>query len=146
MEARPHVPVSWGELLDKVTILEIKRERIARPDALANIEREYGLLAAIARRVSADHAVHRLTSELKAVNGELWEVEDSLREHEAADDFGATFVALARSVYRLNDKRAAIKRRINALLGSDLVEEKSYGSAEQEGAAHRPMFFAAPAL
>jgi hypothetical protein len=144
--ASPHVPVSWGELLDKLTILEIKRDRIHRSDALANVEKEYRLLRATALRVLGVDAITDLMNELRGVNDELWKVEDSLREHEGAQDFGSAFVALARSVYRLNDRRAAVKRRINLLLRSELVEEKSYADPAQVSAAARPIFFTAPAV
>jgi len=124
--ASPAVPVSWGELLDKITILEIKRARIARPEARANVEKERGLLGAIGASALGRADVAALVAELRAVNEALWEIEDALREKEAEARFGAEFIRLARSVYQRNDERAAIKRRINALLDSDLVEEKSY--------------------
>lgn len=133
----PDVPVSWGELIDKVTILEIKAERITRPEALANVAREHRLLSAIAVQVDRHSDIAALTAELKQVNAELWDVEDALREHEARGSFGAGFVEFARSVYRLNDQRAATKRRINMLLGSELCEEKSYAEAAEQ----RPIFF-----
>lgn len=125
----PAVPISWGELLDKLTILEIKRERIARPDALANVEKEHALLAAAATGVMPVKGVAPLVSKLKRVNATLWEVEDEIRALEAEARFGPSFVALARCVYKTNDERAALKRQINALLDSDLVEEKSYADA-----------------
>lgn len=122
----PCVPVSWGELLDKITILEIKRARIACPCARANVAKEHRLLQAIARPVRSIPALTALVEALGRVNEALWEIEDAIREKEAAQCFDATFVALARSVYRKNDQRAAIKRDINRLLCSALVEEKSY--------------------
>jgi len=124
--ASPAVPVSWGELLDKITILEIKRARIARPDARANVEKERSLLGAIGATALGRADVAALFGELRAVNEALWEIEDAIREKEAEARFGAEFIQLARSVYQRNDERAAIKRRINALLDSDLIEEKSY--------------------
>ena len=121
------VQTSPGEFLDKLTILEIKSERMSDPAKLANVRRELELLRATwqasplgARDVSA------LKTQLRAVNEALWEIEDRIREKEAAAAFDAEFVDLARSVYRTNDRRAAIKRELNVLLGSDLVEEKSY--------------------
>jgi hypothetical protein len=112
-------------LFDKISILEIKTERLRDPDRRANVERELQLLRKLAR--DADDAGFREErSALKRVNERLWEVEDRLRELEATADFGAEFVALARSVYRLNDQRAEIKRRINLAAGSTIVEEKSY--------------------
>lgn len=125
----PSVPVSWGELLDKLTILEIKRERIARVDALANVEKERLLLAARAAEVMDAPGLSALFAKLKRINVALWEIEDAIREHEAEAEFGASFIALARSVYQTNDERASIKRCINALLGSALTEEKSYAGA-----------------
>lgn len=120
----PQVPVSWGELIDKITILRIKQARIADPEARRNVARELDLLDGIAAEAMG-HAAD-LIGELQAVNEELWEIEDAIRAREAAGDFGGRFVALARSVYRKNDRRAAIKREINRQLGSALVEEKSY--------------------
>lgn len=140
----PSVPVSWGELLDKLTILEIKRERIVRPEALIHVEREHALLAAAAKQVMATDGIAPLVRQLKRINATLWEVEDALREQEAEARFGPSFVALARSVYKTNDERAAIKRRINELLGSDLVEEKSYAEASFAPPV-TPVLVAAPA-
>lgn len=120
----PHVPVSWGELLDKITILELKRDRIREGTAAANVARELALLQAIAAPVT--DRVAALIDDLREVNAALWEIEDAIREEEARGCFGAEFVALARAVYTRNDERAAVKRRINAALGSALVEEKSY--------------------
>lgn len=121
------VPVSWGELLDKISILEIKAERMADAAALANVRTELAALAAVrdgAGALSAEAAAE--TAALKAVNETLWEVEDAIRDCERAQDFGPRFVELARAVYHTNDKRAALKRTLNRLLGSQLVEEKSY--------------------
>ena len=125
----PTIPVSWGELLDKLTILEIKRERIAAADARANVGREHDLLRAAGEPALRDPAIADLYDQLRQVNGELWDIEDAIRAEEEKATFGAAFVALARSVYRKNDERAAIKRRINDALGSELVEEKSYWTA-----------------
>lgn len=127
--ATPLVPVSWGELLDKLTILEIKRERIARADARARVAHEYAALRAIGAAALRDPEVAPLVARLKAVNEELWGIEDAIREEEAVGAFGPAFVALARAVYRKNDERAAIKREINLRLRSELVEEKSYGGS-----------------
>lgn len=122
----PSVPVSWGELLDKITILEIKRERIARPDARANVAREHSLLARIGAGVLTREGVATLFGRLKTVNSDLWEIEDAIRRQEAARSFGGEFIRLARAVYVKNDERAALKRAINVALESDLIEEKSY--------------------
>jgi hypothetical protein len=127
--AAPSVPVSWGELLDKITILEIKRDRIARAEARENVLREYRLLRAIGAQVLNRSGVAALVEALKRVNETLWEIEDAIREQEAARDFGAEFVRLARAVYQRNDERAAIKRQINRALESDLIEEKSYAAS-----------------
>ena len=121
------IDISPGELIDKITILEIKSERIGDPAKLANVRRELAVLAAaqdeaLARSVDLD----RLTRDLKTVNETLWEIEDKIRLCERAGDFGPDFIALARAVYRNNDQRAALKRRLNDLLGASLIEEKSY--------------------
>ncbi len=123
------IEVSCGELLDKITILEIKRERIADPLKVANVARELGVLsqawAGLAlEAVAADVADVRRA--LKEVNERLWVIEDDIRQLEREQRFDADFVALARSVYRVNDERARLKRRVDELLGSRLVEEKSY--------------------
>ncbi len=121
------VEVSVGELLDKITILAIKSERIDDPDKLANVRKELTLLEATwhASPLSATDVSTEMAG-LKMVNEELWEIEDEIRRHEARQDFGDSFVRLARGVYHANDRRAAIKRRLNLRCGSDLVEEKSY--------------------
>ncbi|HEY6734405.1 MAG TPA: DUF6165 family protein [Roseiarcus sp.] len=120
-------PNSLGELIDKITILRIKAERIGEPEKLANVHRELTLLE---RSASEDGmsgpSIDLLTDQLAAVNGRLWTIEDALRACEREGDFGPRFVALARSVYCENDTRAAIKRAINTLASSALVEEKSY--------------------
>lgn len=121
------MPLAPGELLDKITILEIKCARLADPAKLANVRRELALLEACRdQAVSASAELTALTRDLKTVNEKLWRIEDDIRGCEAAGDFGARFVALARAVYRNNDARAALKRRINQLLGSAMLEEKSY--------------------
>ena len=124
-------PISVGELIDKITILRIKRERIRAAPAQANIEREFDHLAEIRARASLDMAdLAVLEEELFQVNGRLWEVEDELRALEQNGNFGERFVELARSVYRLNDRRSLLKRRINEVTGSGIVEEKSYPAYE----------------
>ena len=132
----PLAPVSWGELLDKITILEIKAARIPGPAARANVAQELALLSAVAAPVMDRADLLALVEDLRAANLALWRIEDDIRACEAAGDFGAGFVALARAVYRTNDQRAAIKRQINTLLGSALVEEKFHApSAPGQGAA-----------
>ena len=123
------IEVSNGEVLDKYSILQIKSERITDPTALNNIRRE---LESLQPAVDAIHslessgALHTLQDQLLKVNTSLWEVEDVLRRLEKSQDFGPSFVAAARSVYQLNDRRAAVKKEINLLTGSNLIEEKSY--------------------
>jgi len=124
--AIPHVPISWGELIDKVTILEIKTGRLPAAEARANAMTELGLLQAIAAPVLGRAEIGALAVQLKALNERLWEIEDQIRACEGAGDFGAAFVELARAVYKNNDARGALKRQINLALGSGLIEEKSY--------------------
>jgi hypothetical protein len=120
-------PISVGELIDKITILRIKLDKITDPGQVANIRAEHDHLARIFEDNRIAASIDRADEDvLQEVNRELWEVEDRLREHEARGDFGPAFVELARSVYRLNDKRAAAKRSINRKSGSLIVEEKSY--------------------
>ena len=124
-------PISVGELIDKITILRIKRERIRGASAQANIEREFGRLSEIRSRASLDTAdLAALEEELFQVNSKLWNVEDELRALEQNGNFGERFIELARSVYRLNDRRSLIKRQINTATGSAIVEEKSYAAYE----------------
>jgi Family of unknown function (DUF6165) len=121
------IQVSPGELIDKMTILEVKLARISDPAKLVNVRRELEMIARTFRENVADSpALAKLIAELKAANSALWTIEDDIREHERKGDFGESFVKLARSIYRINDERAAIKRRINVLLGSAILEEKSY--------------------
>lgn len=128
------VPVSPGELIDKLTILEIKQARISDAGKLANVRREKAALdATAAARLPATEALAALRGELRAINEALWEIEDAIRHCDRAGDFGPRFIELAQSVYRTNDRRAAVKKRINLELGSALVEEKSY--ADHGGAA-----------
>jgi hypothetical protein len=120
-------PVSAGELIDKITILRVKAERIGDPAKEANVRAELALLeATAAQAVEASDELERLTAELTQINAALWDIEDGKRDHERRQDFGPSFVQLARRVYIDNDRRAAVKRAINALAGSEIVEEKSY--------------------
>jgi hypothetical protein len=121
------VEIAPGELMDKITILEIKSARITQPDKLRNVQIELTTLED-ARRTSLpiSEALQRLTHQLRQVNEALWVIEDDIRLCEKAGDFGPRFIELARSVYHQNDKRAALKRQINDLLGSKIIEEKSY--------------------
>jgi len=121
------VPVSVGELLDKMTILDIKSRRLRDPQQQANVERELSLLRDTwSKSEPSSCDVGSLVDELTAVNEKLWVIEDQLREKERDGLFDNQFVELARSVYRVNDQRAAIKKRINQLSGSELVEEKQH--------------------
>ena len=120
-------PISAGELVDKITILRVKAERIGDPAKEANVRKELAMLEAIAAQaLPASAEIERLTRELAKVNAALWDIEDGKRDCERRGDFGDRFVQLARSVYVENDRRAAIKRAINEAAGSDIVEEKSY--------------------
>lgn len=121
---QPAVPVSWGELWDKITILEIKVQRLRHQDARTNAAHELALLRAAAGPPKA--GIAPMCQSLAAVNTRLWRIEDRIREHEAARDFGPAFIALARSVYRENDERGRIKAAINRCLRSGVVEEKQY--------------------
>ena len=121
------VPVSPGEVLDKITILEIKSERIKDADKVANVNRELELLSASwLEAVDQDDTVRRIHAELKAINEALWEIEDDVRDKERAREFDQVFIELARSVYVTNDQRANAKKELNIYLGSEIVEEKSY--------------------
>ena len=123
---RPLVPVSWGELYDKISILEIKSVRIKARSALANVRRELDALNAVAGTSGRRAGLAHLRQALRKVNEALWEIEDEIRAKEREQVFDTRFIALARAVYRTNDRRAELKRKINALLGSALVEEKHY--------------------
>ncbi len=123
--------VGPGEMIDKITILKIKSERISDAEKLINIRHELAvLLEAHAIHISNTEEMQELEASLKKVNEDLWEIEDDIRQCEADKDFGAAFIALARSVYRENDIRAKLKKDINLLAGSSIIEEKSYTSFE----------------
>jgi hypothetical protein len=124
-----HIPVSIGELIDKITILQIKSERIQGASKIANVRFELAALMAVWQQSGLDQALIQADWDaLKAINAGLWEIEDGKRSKEAQGVFDAEFVALARQVYLQNDQRAALKRQINEKLGSRIVEEKSYGA------------------
>lgn len=121
------IEVSPGELMDRISILQIKAERITDPGKLRNIHGPLKSLCEIRdERVQRSELLSRLQAELKAVNQTLWDIEDAIRTCEAEEDFGSRFVEFARAVYRNNDRRAALKRQIDLLLGSEIIEEKSY--------------------
>ena len=122
-----HVPISPGELIDKITILQIKSERMTDPAKVANVRVELNLLESTWRESA--HGKADIATEwdaLKKINEKLWVVEDDIRDKERAKEFDAKFIELARAVYVINDERAAVKRQINTKLGSRIVEEKSY--------------------
>ena len=121
------VPISPGEMLDKITILRIKAARMRDPDKVANVKHELGLLEKTWRDCGAAAVdLGTAEAELTRINEKLWVIEDEIRDEERAKRFAEKFIELARAVYFVNDERAAIKKRINTLLGSNIVEEKSY--------------------
>lgn len=121
------IPISPGELLDKITILQIKAERITDPAKVANVEAELELLSRVwEESVEYDDVITALSAELKSINETLWEIEDDIRDEERNRRFGERFIELARAVYVTNDKRADAKKRVNLHLNSAIVEEKSY--------------------
>jgi hypothetical protein len=121
------VQIAPGELIDKITILQIKGQRIADPQQRQNVRGELEMLVrAHQASIGSSPELDALSAELQAVNAALWDIEDQLRDCERNQDFGGHFIQLARSVYRSNDRRAALKRQINDLLGSEFTEEKSY--------------------
>ena len=121
------VEISPGEMIDKITILLIKSERIKDADQLANVRHELGVLSVkMDKDVPSSQDLDVLISELKSVNEELWRIEDEIRDCERTADYSQRFIELARAVYITNDKRADLKRKINVLLGSKIMEEKSY--------------------
>ena len=128
------VPVSYGELIDKITILQIKSERIRDEAKLANVQHELQLLmTARDQAVAATPQLTDLTTQLKTINEQLWEIEDEIRVCERNQDFGNAFIELARAVYKTNDQRAAVKRQVNELLGSHIQEEKDYVDYQSPG-------------
>jgi hypothetical protein len=121
------VPVSPSELLDKMTILEIKSERIDDSKKVVNVRHELELLSKIwSNSVKEDKAIANLRQQLKTINEKLWEIEDDIRNEERQNRFGKRFIELARAIYVTNDKRAQIKKDVNLYLDSEIVEEKSY--------------------
>tara|TARA_B100000900_G_scaffold410468_1_gene428323 strand:+ start:216 stop:602 length:387 start_codon:yes stop_codon:yes gene_type:complete len=122
------VEVSIGELLDKLTILELKLSNISNKEKLLNISKEYNELHPLSNKLFNKYGdpLKTLYFELSKINGELWKIEDDIRECERKKDFGKVFVSLARAVYITNDKRSEVKKSINLLTESGFVEEKSY--------------------
>jgi len=125
-----NIPISPGELLDKITILEIKSENIDDAEKRNNVQTELKLLSQIWESTSPDATIDELKKELKVNNKALWDIEDKIRIKESNKEFDQEFIDLARSVYIQNDKRANTKKRINLKLGSLIVEEKSYADYE----------------
>ena len=122
-----HVPVSPGEVLDKITILEIKSERMSDPEKVANVRVELALLQQTwSQAVAEDDVIRELHAQLKEINEGLWEIEDDIRDKERVKEFDARFIELARSVYFTNDRRSEVKKKLNLHLGSQIIEEKSY--------------------
>ena len=125
----PLIPVSWGEVFDKLSILDIKREKLADPKQKANVEREYALIQpALAPINQGDSQLQYFVNQLRDVNAKLWDIENGKRQCERDQRFDALFIQLARQVYLLNDLRAALKKAINAHLGSQIVEEKCHAA------------------
>lgn len=122
-----NIPISWGELFDKITILQIKLKNLKTKNALKNVKTEYDQLNTIFNKnFSKNINAKKLISDLKKVNQKLWDIEDLIREKERNKTFDKDFIELARSVYFTNDERSRIKRNINETFGSELIEEKSY--------------------
>ena len=123
------IEVAPGEIIDKLTILEIKRARIGDDAKRANVSHEWDVLTRdLDVAVKSTPELDALRAKLKAINEKLWVIEDDIRDCERAKDFGEKFIALARAVYFTNDERALVKRQINELLGSTIMEEKSYAA------------------
>lgn len=121
------VPVSPGEVLDKITILEIKSERITDPEKVANVRAELSLLQETwASNIRDSKIIRDLHAKLKEINEALWEIEDDIRDKERAREFDDRFIELARAVYVTNDRRSQVKKELNLHLGSEIIEEKSY--------------------
>jgi transcriptional regulator of nitric oxide reductase len=121
------IPISPGELLDKITILQIKSERISDATKVANVRTELGMLEQVwSDAVGDDEQIRALSGELKSINEALWEIEDDIRDEERNKRFGDRFIELARAVYVTNDDRANAKKKVNLHLNSSIVEEKSY--------------------
>ena len=123
----PKVSISWGELFDKITILQIKLENLKAKGALINVKKELGELNIIYdHNFSENDDAKQLITDLKFINEKLWDIEDRIRDKERSKSFDKSFIELARSVYFTNDDRSRIKKKINNFFGSELIEEKSY--------------------
>jgi uncharacterized protein DUF6165 len=124
----PMVALSWGEVIDKITILEIKQQRLSSAEAIDNVHRELAALNKVVKDAAVPEGLEALKQALKDINEKLWDIENKIRAKEATSAFDHQFIELARSVYVNNDERAKLKREINKLLKSELVEEKQYTS------------------
>ncbi len=123
----PFIPISWGELFDKISILEIKIENLKEKNALKNVKTEYEQLNRIyISNFLEDEIARCLFKDLKKINQKLWNIEDKIRDKERSKKFDQKFIELARNVYFTNDKRSKMKRKINEIFGSKIIEEKSY--------------------
>ena len=123
----PQISISWGELFDKITILQIKLENLHSKSALKNVKLEHDQLCKIYDSNFLEHEnARRLMHDLKKINQKLWDIEDKIRDKERSKIFDQEFIELARKVYFTNDERSRIKRNINEIFGSELIEEKSY--------------------
>ena len=132
MTAAIRIDVGVGELIDKITILEIKQEQITVPEKLENIRHELNLLNQVKASLQLSEESARLEKELKTINKKLWDIEDEIRLCESNKRFDEQFIQLARSVYITNDKRCEVKRQINVHHGSQIIEEKSYEEYEAD--------------
>ena len=119
-------PIGFGELIDKISILEIKRDRIADPQKNANVRLELEVLTGVLASFALPDGFSGLKSELRRINETLWDLEDRVRKCEREQSFGPVFIEAARGIYKTNDRRAAVKRRLNEIVGSSILEEKSY--------------------
>ena len=125
----PLIPISWGELFDKITILQIKLDNLKDKNALKNVKIEYDeLLKIYDNSFLEDQNAKRLLTDLKNINKSLWDIEDNIRDKERNRTFDEEFIDLARRVYITNDERSSIKRNINETFGSEFIEEKSYSN------------------
>ena len=123
----PLIPISWGELFDKITILQIKLENLQEKNALKNVKLEHDQLFSIFNQFFLENTIaNELINDLKLINQKLWNIEDLIRDKEKNKIFDEKFIELARKVYFTNDERSRIKRSINETFGSEIVEEKSY--------------------
>ncbi len=123
----PLIPISWGELFDKITILQIKLENLQEKNALKNVKLEHDQLFSIFNQFFLENTIaNELINDLKLINQKLWNIEDLIRDKERNKIFDEKFIELARKVYFTNDERSRIKRSINETFGSEIVEEKSY--------------------